>query len=48
MQKRSGHLGEVRSAKIDAVPKEEKEFSGPVPRPRKLLDHIRDVLRVNH
>jgi hypothetical protein len=38
----------VRPPKIDAFPREEKQFCGPVPRPRKLLDHVRDVLRVNH
>jgi hypothetical protein len=48
MQKRSGLLEEVRSAKINTFPKEQKDFSAPVPRPRKLLDHVRDVLRVNH
>jgi len=35
-------------AKIDIFPREEKQFSRPLPQPRKLLDHVRDVLRVNH
>src|SRR5918996_2577242 len=48
MQKRSRHFSGVRSAKIDAFAREEKRFSGRVPRARKLLDHVRDVLRVNH
>jgi hypothetical protein len=48
MQKRSRHFSGFRSAKIDAFPREEKQFCGPVPPPRKLLDHVRDVLRVNH
>jgi integron integrase len=48
MQKRSGHFAGVRPTKIDSFAKEEKQFSEPVPRPRKLLDHVRDVLRVNH
>ena len=48
MQKKSGHFTGIRSAKIDAFAMEEKQFSGAVPRPRKLLDHVRDVLRVNH
>ena len=48
MQKRSGHFLAVPPAKIDSFGNEEKQFSGPVPRPRKLLDHVRDVLRVNH
>jgi hypothetical protein len=47
MQKSGRHFSEVRSAKIGAFPKEEKQFSVPA-RPRKLLDHVRDVLRVNH
>ena len=47
MQKSGRHFSEVRSAKIGALPKEEKQF--PVPaRPRKLLDHVRDVLRRRH
>jgi integron integrase len=48
MQKKSGHFSEVRVPKVDAFPSEQKQFRGPVPRPRKLLDHVRDVLRVNH
>ena len=48
MQKRSGHFSDVPLAKMDGSPKEEKEFSRPVLRPRKLPDHVRDVLRVNH
>jgi integron integrase len=48
MQKKSGHSSGVRPAKIDGSATEEKQFSGPLPRPRKLLDHVRDVLRVNH
>ena len=48
MQKRSGHFSEIPAAKIDIFPREEKQFSRPIPQPRKLLDHVRDVLRVNH
>jgi len=48
MQKRSRHFSGVRAAKIDAFPREGKQFSGSAPQPRKLLDHVRDVLRVNH
>ena len=48
MQKKSGHFAGVHPAKIDVSAREEKQFSGRVPRPRKLLDHVRDVLRVNH
>jgi integron integrase len=48
MQNRSGHFSGVRSPKINTVPREEKKFRGPPPQPRKLLDHVRDVLRVNH
>ena len=48
MQKRSRHFSGVRSLKIDALPAGEKQFRGPPPQPRKLLDHVRDVLRVNH
>jgi hypothetical protein len=48
MQKKSGHFSELRLPKIDAFPREQKQFCGPVPPPRKLLDHVRDVLRVNH
>src|SRR2546430_6316421 len=47
MQKNSQHFPEVRRAKIVAFSKEEKQFGGSA-RPRKLLDHVRDVLRVNH
>jgi hypothetical protein len=47
MQKSGRHFSEVRSAKIGALPKEEKQFSVPA-RPRKLLDHVRDVLRFKH
>src|SRR6266478_3551528 len=48
MQKRSRHFSGVRSPKIDAFPRQEKQFCGPSAQPRKLLDHVRDVLRVNH
>src|SRR5438552_6581422 len=48
MQKGSRHFSRVRSAKIDAFIREEKQFCGPTPQRRKLLDHVRDVLRVNH
>jgi hypothetical protein len=48
MQKRIGHFSEISPAKIDIFPREEKQFSRPLPQPRKLLDHVRDVLRVNH
>jgi hypothetical protein len=48
MQKGSRHFSEVRSAKISTLPREEKQFREPSPQPRKLLDHVRDVLRVNH
>lgn len=47
MQKSSEHFPEVRPVKIAAFSKEEKQF-GVSARPRKLLDHVRDVLRVNH
>jgi len=47
MQKSGQHFSKVRSVKIGALPKEEKQFSVPA-RPRRLLDHVRDVLRVNH
>jgi len=47
MQKNSRHFWDVRPAKIDGFSGEEKQFSQPS-RPRKLLDHVRDVLRVNH
>ena len=48
MQKSRRHFSGVRSLKIDALPAGEKQFRGPPPQPRKLLDHVRDVLRVNH
>jgi hypothetical protein len=48
MQKSRRHFSGVRAAKIDAFPREEKQFCEPAPQPRKLLDHVRDVLRVNH
>jgi len=48
MQKRSRHYSGIRPAKIDFSPRQEKQFRGPAPQPRKLLDHARDVLRVNH
>jgi integrase len=48
MQKRSRHFSGVRSAKINTLPREEKQFRRRPPQPRKLLDHVRDVLRVNH
>jgi integrase len=38
----------VRPERIGVFEREEKQFSAPAPRPRKLLDHVRDVLRVNH
>jgi hypothetical protein len=47
MQNNSRHFWDVRPAKVDGFSGEEKQFSQPV-RPRKLLDHVRDVLRVNH
>jgi Phage integrase, N-terminal SAM-like domain len=48
MQKKCGHFSGVRPARIDGSATEEKQFSQPLPQPRKLLDHVRDVLRVNH
>ena len=48
MQKIDRHFSGVRLAKIDVLSREEKQFPGPSSRPRKLLDHVRDVLRVNH
>src|SRR5437016_9637650 len=48
MQKRSRHFSGVRSATIDPSQRQEKQFCEPAPQPRKLLDHVRDVLRVNH
>jgi integron integrase len=47
MQKNSRYFREPDPAKIGGFGKEEKQFSEPG-RPRKLLDHVRDVLRVNH
>ncbi len=47
MQKNSRHFSDVRPAKVDGFSGEEKQFFQPA-RPRKLLDHVRDVLRVNH
>jgi hypothetical protein len=47
MQKDSRHFSGVRPERIGAFPREEKQFSQPA-RPRKLLDHVCDVLRVNH
>src|SRR5207249_8777919 len=43
----SRHFGELDPAKIGGFAKQEKQFPEPG-RPRKLLDHVRDVLRVNH
>jgi hypothetical protein len=48
MQKRIGHFSEIPPPKIDIFPRQGKQFSRPLPQPRKLLDHVRDVLRVNH
>jgi integron integrase len=48
MQNRSRHFSGVLPARIDTLPREEKQFSRPLPQPRKLLDRVRDVLRVNH
>ena len=48
MQKESRHFSGIPPVKTDLSPKQEKQFRGPAPQPRKLLDHIRDVLRVNH
>jgi len=48
MQKRREHFSGVRSATIDPPQRQEKQFCEPAPQPRKLLDHVRDVLRVNH
>jgi hypothetical protein len=47
MQKSGRHSSSVRWAKVNASPVGEKQFSEPA-RPRKLLDHVGDVLRVNH
>jgi hypothetical protein len=50
MQKRSRHFSGVREERIASLAGEPKQFSStrPAGRPRKLLDHVRDVLRVNH
>src|SRR5260370_36502886 len=48
MQKRSRHFSGVCSAKIGAFLREQKELCGPAQPPAKLLNHVRDVLRVNH
>jgi hypothetical protein len=48
MQKRIGYFSEVPPANMDIFPRQEKQFSQPLPQPRKLLDHVRDVLWVNH
>jgi hypothetical protein len=47
MQKNSWHFGGDAPAKISSFGKEQSQFPAPI-RPRKLLDHVRDVLRVNH
>ena len=47
MQKNCRHFSDVRPERIGAFPREGKQFSQPA-RSRKLLDHVRDVLRVNH
>jgi hypothetical protein len=47
MQKRIGHFSEIPPAKLDGFPREEKQVSRPLPQPRRLLDHVCDVLRVN-
>jgi len=38
MQKRIGHFSEIAPAKIDIFSRQEKQFSRPLPQPRKLLD----------
>jgi hypothetical protein len=43
----SRHFSDVRPKRIGAFPREEKQFSQPT-RPRKWLDHVCDVLQVNH
>jgi integron integrase len=48
MQNRSGHFSGALPAKIENFATEEKPFSRPLPQSRKLLDRVRDVLRVNH
>ena len=47
MQKSDRHFGAVGCVKIGGFAVEEKQNYAPAP-PRKLLDHVRDVLRVNH
>jgi len=47
MQKRIGHFSEIPPAKLDGFPTEEKQVSRLLPQPRKLLDHVCGVLRVN-
>jgi hypothetical protein len=47
MQKNRRHFSDVRPERIGAFPREERQFFQPA-RPGKLLDHVRDVLRVNH
>jgi site-specific recombinase XerD len=47
MQKNSRHVSGDAPAKISSFGKEQSQFPAPI-RPRKLLDHVRDVLRVNH
>jgi len=47
MQKNSRHFGELDPAKIGGFAKQEKQFPEPG-RPRKLLDHVRDVIRRKH
>jgi hypothetical protein len=47
MQKRIGHFSEIPPAKLDGFPRGEKQVSRLLPQPRKLLDHVCDVLRVN-
>ena len=47
MQKSGRHFSGGIEGRIVPLPKEESQFPAPT-RPRKLLDHARDVLRVNH
>lgn len=47
MQKRRRHFARVTDAKIASSAPEGSAFSASA-RPRKLLDHVRDLLRVNH
>jgi len=47
MQKRIGHFSEIPPAKIDIFPRGKKQFFQLLPQPRKLLDHVCDLLRVN-